>query len=79
MPRRRYGKPIDLTQLRAVMSQAILDTKKLTDGPDPSPELVLKVAHALSQLAGSYERLVRGDDFDKRLRALEEASAHGPP
>jgi hypothetical protein len=64
-------------QLRAVMSQAILDTKRLTDAPDPSPELVLKVSHAMSQLCGAYVKLVETvalEDFDRRLTALESAT-----
>jgi hypothetical protein len=71
MPRRRYGKPLDLMQLRCVLSQAILDTKRLTDVPEPSPELVLKVAHALAQLAGPYRQLLETSELEARLQALE--------
>jgi hypothetical protein len=82
MPRRRYGKPIDLRQLRAVLSQAILDTKQLTDVPEPSQELVLKVAHALAQLTGPYRQLLEASDLEQRLTALEqrisaETNSHG--
>jgi hypothetical protein len=68
-------------QLRAVLSQSILDTKKLTDVPAPTPEMVLKVAHALAQLAGSYTRLCETSDHEARLQALEaieERKDHGP-
>jgi hypothetical protein len=78
MPRRRYGKPIDLMQLRAVLSQAILDTKRLTDVPEPAQELVLKVAHALAQLAGPYRQLLEASDLDARLTALEHRFEESP-
>jgi hypothetical protein len=71
MPRRRYAKPGDVLQLRTVLWQTILDTKALTDGPDPAPEMVLKVAHALAQLAGPYRQLLETSDLEARLTALE--------
>jgi hypothetical protein len=76
MPRRRYAKPGDVLQLRRVLWQAILDTKALTDVPDPSPETVLKVAHALGQLAGPYRQLLESSDFEQRLAAVETRLAH---
>jgi hypothetical protein len=77
MPRRRYAKPGDVLQLRTVLWQTILDTKALTDGPDPAPEMVLKVAHALGQLAGPYRQLVETSNFDVRLTALEARYSEG--
>jgi hypothetical protein len=71
MPRRRYAKPGDVLQLRTVLWQTILDTKALTDGPEPAPEMVLKVAHALAQLAGPYRQLLETSDLETRLTALE--------
>jgi hypothetical protein len=76
-------------QLRCVLSQAILDTKKLTDVPNPSPELTLKVAHALGQLAGPYTKILEGAelaDISERLTILEAqetvedfSNGHYPP
>jgi hypothetical protein len=71
MPRRRYAKPGDILQLRTVLWQTILDTKALTDGSDAAPEMVLKVAHALAQLAGPYRQLLETSDLEARLAALE--------
>lgn len=62
-------------QLQCVLSQAILDTKALTDVPEPTPELVLKVAHALAQLAGPYTRLLETSDLDATLQAMSERLA----
>jgi ABC-type hemin transport system substrate-binding protein len=80
MPRRRYGKPVSLLQLQAILSQAIIDTKRLTDIAEPTPELVLKVSHALAQLAGPYRQLLETSDLqatqaamEHRLVALEDA------
>jgi hypothetical protein len=64
MARKRYGKPGDLTQLRTVLWQAILDTKALTDVRPPSNELVLKSSHALAQLAGVYTKLVETAELE---------------
>jgi hypothetical protein len=35
---------------------------------------VLKVAHALSQLGGAYQRLVEGAELAERVKALEEVA-----
>jgi hypothetical protein len=79
MPRRRYGKPLDVMQLRAIMSQAIRDTKALTDGPNPPESLVLKVANSLAQLCGPYAKLLEVTDVEKRLTAIEArlGESHG--
>jgi hypothetical protein len=45
----------------------------LLDARPPSNELVIKSAHALAQLAGSYTKLVETADLEARLQALETA------
>jgi hypothetical protein len=73
MARKRRSKTGDLAQLRAVLWQTILEVESLLDTRPPSNDLVLRSAHALAQLAGSYTRLVETADLSKRLEALELA------
>jgi hypothetical protein len=77
MARKRRAKPGDLTQLRLVLWQTILEVESLLDSRPPSHELVLRSAHALAQLAGTYTRLVETADLEKRLAALEAAMSKG--
>jgi hypothetical protein len=77
MARKRHRKPGDLTQLRAVLWRTILEVEALLDARPPSNELVIKSAHALAQLAGSYTRLVETADLEARLQALEAAMQAG--
>jgi hypothetical protein len=71
MARKRYRKPGDLTQLRAVLWRTILEVEDLLDVPQRPPDLVLKSAHALAQLAGAYRAVLETVDIDARLTALE--------
>jgi hypothetical protein len=75
MARRRRRKPGDLTQLRAVLWQVILEVEELLDTRPPSTELVLKSAHALAQLAGAYTRVMDQCEIEARLTKLEERLA----
>jgi len=77
MARKRRRKPLDLAQLQAILSRAIVEVEALLDTRPPSNELILKSAHALSQLAGSYTRLAETADLSKRLEALEAAMQRG--
>jgi hypothetical protein len=71
MARKRHHKPGDLTQLRRVLWDIILQVEALHLGREPPPEMVLKCAHALSQLAGSYTRLVETEELLPRIERLE--------
>jgi hypothetical protein len=52
----------------------------LLDARPPSNGLVLKSAHALSQLAGVYRSLTETVSIEECLTALEEAmQTHDPP
>jgi hypothetical protein len=73
MARKRHHKPGDLTQLRRVLWDMILQVEALHLGGEPPPELVLKCAHALSQLAGSYTRLAEAEELIPRIERLEAA------
>jgi ATP:corrinoid adenosyltransferase len=77
MARKRHRKPGDLSQLRAVLWRTILEVEALLDARPPATELVIKSAHALAQLAGSYTRLVETADLEARLQALEAAMQEG--
>jgi hypothetical protein len=82
-PRKRRRKPGDLAQLRAVLWQTILEVEALMEAPlvddygeeDPRGHqaLVLKAAHALAQLSGSYSRILESGDLERRIVALEAA------
>ena len=74
MPCRRSRQPGDLTQLRRVLWRTILEVEDLLDALERPPDLVLKSAHALAQLAGAYTKLVETADLEQRLAKLEEAS-----
>jgi hypothetical protein len=78
MPRKRYAKPGDLTQLRGVLWQQILDVRALTDNQPASPELVVRSAHALAQLAGVYTKLVESSELEERVRQLEVHARETP-
>jgi hypothetical protein len=71
MARKRHHKPGDLTHLRRVLWDMILQVEALHLGGEPPPELVLKCAHALSQLSGSYTRLVEAEELLPRIERLE--------
>ena len=74
MARKRYRKPGDLGQLRAVLWRTIVEVEQLLDTRPPGHELVLKSAHALAQLAGAYTRLVETADLEERIQRLEAAA-----
>ena len=46
--------------------------ERLSD--DAEPEQVLRCAHALSQLSGSYRSVIEGVDMEQKIRALELAA-----
>jgi hypothetical protein len=77
MARKRHHKPGDLTQLRRVLWDTILEVETLLDTRPPSNDLVLRSAHALAQLAGTYTKVVETADLEQRLAALEAAMSQG--
>jgi hypothetical protein len=74
MLRKRRVKPGNLADLRRVLWQTIVEVESLLDARPPSTELVLKSAHCLAQLAGSYTRLVEIESLEQRIQALEQAA-----
>jgi hypothetical protein len=77
MARKRCRKPGNLVQLRAVLWQTIVEMETLLDTRPPSMEVILKSAHALSQLAAAYTRLVETADLERWLATLEAAMTAG--
>ena len=75
MARKRHRKPGNLTQLRAVLWQTIIEVEALLDTHPPATDVVLKSAHALAQLAGAYTKLVESTELESRLARLEERFA----
>jgi hypothetical protein len=75
MRRKRRLKAGDLADLRRVLWRTIVEVESLLDTRPPSNDLVLKSAHALAQLAGSYTRLVETADIEARLAKLEATLA----
>ena len=71
MPRRRSRQLGDLTQLRRVLWRTIVEVEALLDTRPPANELVLKAAHALSQLAGVYIKVAEVAELEDRVSALE--------
>jgi hypothetical protein len=71
MARRRHPKPGTLADLQRVLWAMIRRVERLSD--DAEPEQVLRCAHALSQLSGSYRSVIEGVNMDQRIRALEMA------
>ena len=78
MPRKRYENGT-LTDLQRVLWRTIRAVEGLLDARPPSNELVLKSAHALSQLAGAYRSVTETVSIEERLTALEEAIQHERP
>jgi hypothetical protein len=73
MARKYRPKAGDLTQLRSVLWRTIVEVEGLLDVRPLAPDVVLKSAHALAQLAGAYTRLVEAVDLEARLSALEQS------
>ncbi len=74
MTRKRRPKAGTLADLQRVLWVMIRRVERLSDDAAP-PERVLRCAHALSQLAGSYKGIVELAVIEERLRALEMAAA----
>ena len=71
MPHRRSRQAGDLTQLRRVLWRTIVEVEALLDTRPPANELVLKAAHALSQLGGTYVKVSEVAELEQRVAALE--------
>lgn len=80
--RRRRRKPGDIGKVRAVMWQGIelLERHVLRHDPerDDADELC-KLMYALSQVTGTYAKLIEVGDIEERLAALEAPKRRQAP
>jgi hypothetical protein len=80
-PRKRYGKPLDLLQLRVLVSETIRYLAATLDS-ELSPELRLRACSAMAANAGVYRQLLETSDLEQRVSTLEqqrEYSQNGTP
>jgi hypothetical protein len=75
MQRKRRLKTGTLMDMQRVLWRTVGEVEALLDARPPSNELILRVAHALAQLANAYKSVVEVADIEPRLKALERASA----
>jgi hypothetical protein len=74
MSRKRYGKAGNLADLQKVLWHTVLEVEGLLDARPVSPDLTLRAAHALAQLANAYRSVSELADIEPRLAALEQAA-----
>ena len=79
MARKRHVKTGNLADLQRILWTTILEVEGLLDTRPPSNDLILRSAHALSQLAVSYTKIVDACDIVTRVEALAEVMTHGNP
>jgi hypothetical protein len=72
MPRKRYGKPLDLLQLQTLVSQSLRYLADTIDNVEFSPELRLRACSAMAANAGVYRQLLETSDMEQRLDAIEQ-------
>ncbi len=69
--RRLHRRPGELPDLRKRLWWALLRAQDVLDDPESSRELVLKAAHTIAQLGATYMNLLRNNDLEARIAALE--------
>jgi len=72
-PRKRRRPAGDIATLKRVLWDLILDVEALRHHEEVSSDLVLRVAHALSQLAGTYLKILEVHDLATKVAELEAA------
>jgi hypothetical protein len=77
MARKRRVKPGNLHDLQRVLWATILEVEALLDVRPCSTDVVLRAAHALSQVAATYTRLTETAVLEERLAKLEASVAAG--
>ena len=68
--RRKYRQPGTLKDLSKLVWTAILEVVDRLLAPDVDVATTLKCAHAISQLSGSYKRLVATTELEAQVAAL---------
>ena len=77
MARKRYLRAGSLEDLRRLTWATVLEVQALLDVRPCSPDVVLRVAHALSQLASTYTKLTETAVLEERLAKLEASMTAG--
>jgi hypothetical protein len=67
--KRQRGKPLDLSEVLAILSDALRKAEELLQGADDK-DFILRCVHCVSQSAGQYSRLVSEDELESRLKVL---------
>jgi hypothetical protein len=76
MPKRRYRKPGDVHDLQCVLWTLIRDLEEVLYA-DPRPDEVLtledrlRITHAVSQVSGSYLKVMELGTLESRMNDLE--------
>jgi len=66
--------PLEFFEVRQMLSGGLREVEAvMLQAPEDNPELKLKAAHALSQLAGQYTKLSEVGTLDDRMNAMEHA------
>jgi hypothetical protein len=72
-PRKRRRPAGDIVSLKRVLWDMLIDVEQLRHDEEASREFVLRVAHALSQLAQTYLKTLEVSDLAKDVAMLKEA------
>jgi hypothetical protein len=70
--KRQRGRPLELAEVLAILSDAIRKTEALLDGEEDR-DFILRCTHAISQACGQYSRLMADGELEARLAVLEAA------
>ena len=73
MARKRHSKAGSLEDLKRTLWSMIRRVERLSDDNAP-PERVLRCAHALAQLSGSFRTVIETADLEHRIQQLEHAA-----
>jgi hypothetical protein len=71
--KRRTVKPGNLTTLKRHLWKALLIALDVAQEYQEDPNLQLRAAHCISQVAGQYAKLHETSELEKRIKDLENA------
>lgn len=71
--KRRTRKPLNLDELRASMSTALLELERIFMDDANDADCRIKAINSLATLSNSYARITEVSDIEQRLTELEKA------
>lgn len=71
--KRRTRKPLNLDELRASMSTALLELERIYMDDANDTDSRIRAINSLATLANSYARITEVSDIEQRLSELEKA------